>query len=97
HSGELRFGFNIGKRYGLLQRHYCFYIHHHPWITFDGCWIRIMRTNYFDDTDDLFAFIGVIEEGAIACLHRDQILLSEVIAHTTPKRSPAAGGYLLLP
>ena len=59
--------------------------------------IREMLADHLDDADDILAFAGMIEKGAVAFLHLHQILLGGVIADAGPCRALGAGLDLLVP
>ena len=52
---------------------------------------------HFDNADNLFAFIRMIEETLITFLHRHQIQFRQMIAHAIPMRAFGPRFHLLVP
>src|SRR6185437_11326681 len=82
---ELRLGLDRSQAHRLFQRHHRNDIDLHE---FSGlvAGIGISRLHDLGDADDPEAFIRVIEESAIADLHRLEIGGGLEVAHAAPKR-----------
>jgi len=96
HVGELVVGLDGGERHRLFQRLVGLDVDADERAALVGG-IGIGLADHLGDADDLLALVGVIEEGAVALLHLDQVLLGGVVAHAGPGLALGALVDLLLP